>query len=329
MRTTGRTVSLALLPLLALSACGSHNDYSGGPSQPALTVAKGNPSGDAQTATVGHELANPFRIVVTRAGVPEPGATVTWQTSVPGAVLSPATSATDALGLAGTVLKLGPAAGAQSVQVSVGGAGSGVAFAATAVADAPSKLRLLTSGRVSGAVNTTLALALESKVEDRFGNAVGGVTVNWRVISGSASVAPATSVSGANGVASTTLTFGSVPGPIQIETSSQGLSGSPAILNASATGPQSSVTVQLLSSGGNRFSPTELTVAAGTTVHFDWVGGFHDVTSSGTPSFQNSGAPTSGPHTYDVSFTTPGRYEYFCSIHGSPGAGMHGTIVVQ
>jgi plastocyanin len=48
--------------------------------------------------------------------------------------------------------------------------------------------------------------------------------------------------------------------------------------------------------------------------------------------------PASGP-TWDkalasgardsVTFTTAGTYQYYCKIHGSPGAGMHATIVVQ
>ncbi|MGH7702344.1 MAG: plastocyanin/azurin family copper-binding protein [Gemmatimonadales bacterium] len=90
-----------------------------------------------------------------------------------------------------------------------------------------------------------------------------------------------------------------------------------------------STTVQLLSSGGNRFSQAVLTVASGTTVRFEWVGGTHNVTSNGSPSFSSSGAPTAAPHTYDVTFTTPGSYNYFCSVHGTATTGMRGTIVVQ
>ena len=30
-----------------------------------------------------------------------------------------------------------------------------------------------------------------------------------------------------------------------------------------------------------------------------------------------------------VTFDTTGTYGYFCIPHGSPGAGMHGTIIVQ
>jgi plastocyanin len=327
LRRTGQLVLLTL-PLLAASACGSNNNDGGGPNGSELSVAKAAPSGDAQTDIVGHQLANPLRIVVTRAGVPEPGATVAWQTSATAALLTPATGVTGADGTAATVLKLGTAAGAQTVQASVAGAGS-VSFVATAVHDAPSKLRLLTSGPVTGLVNTTLAQPLQAKAEDQFGNAVAGVSVHWQVAAGTATLSPATSTTNAQGVASTALTFGNTVGAIQIQAQSQGLTGSPAVLAATATAAPAFVTVQLLSSGGNRFSPTALTIARGTTVRFDWVGGFHDVTANGSPSFQSSGAPIAAPHTYDVTFTTAGTFNYFCSIHGSPGAGMHGAIVVQ
>lgn len=32
--------------------------------------------------------------------------------------------------------------------------------------------------------------------------------------------------------------------------------------------------------------------------------------------------------TYSHVFGAPGTYAYYCSIHGSPGAGMYGTLVV-
>jgi plastocyanin len=72
-----------------------------------------------------------------------------------------------------------------------------------------------------------------------------------------------------------------------------------------------------------------VTVAVGTTVTWTWVGGFHDVTSAGNPGFPGSGAPAAAPKSFSHTFTTPGTYLYFCSVHGSPTAGMRGTVVVQ
>lgn len=80
------------------------------------------------------------------------------------------------------------------------------------------------------------------------------------------------------------------------------------------------------------FNPVTRTVAVGTQV--TWVnkdGTTHTVTSSAVP----AGAATfssgnvGGGGQFQVTFATAGTYQYYCTIHGSPGAGMHGTVVVQ
>jgi plastocyanin len=76
----------------------------------------------------------------------------------------------------------------------------------------------------------------------------------------------------------------------------------------------------------NFFSPTPDTVSAG-TVTFSWTSGTHNVTwDSGPTTPANSGDKSSG--TYPVTLTV-GTYQYHCTLHGLPGSGMHGTIVVQ
>lgn len=80
-----------------------------------------------------------------------------------------------------------------------------------------------------------------------------------------------------------------------------------------------------------QFSPTTLTVAAGTTVTWENDGGTaHTVTSA-----------TGSADTYDLSlpsgsvthqFATAGTYNFYCKFHGAnttPPTGMHGTITVQ
>ncbi len=318
----------ALLSLLALAACGGNKNGSGGPSPTDLVLAKGTPPGDAQTATVGHALPEPFQVVVSRAGVPEADVIVAWNTTAAGAVLEPASSVTDGNGAASTHLTLGQGAGVERVNATVAGAGS-LSFTATGLPDAPSALTLVTGGTVSGPVNTTFGQPLQARVADQFGNSIPGVAVNWQVLNGAATLSPTATVTSATGIASTRLTFGNTPGAIQIAASSPGLAGSPATLGATATVAPRIVTVQLLESGGNRFNPTLVTIAPGTTVHFDWVGGFHDVTSTGTPGFTGSGGTFLPPHSYDVTFNTAGTYKYFCTEHGTPTSGMRGSIVVQ
>lgn len=79
------------------------------------------------------------------------------------------------------------------------------------------------------------------------------------------------------------------------------------------------------------FSPSSRTVAAGTTVTFVNGDGFtHTTVSNSIPSGASSWDITVGSGaSASVTLTVKGTYQYYCRIHGSPGAGMHGTIVVN
>ena len=71
----------------------------------------------------------------------------------------------------------------------------------------------------------------------------------------------------------------------------------------------------------------QTTVAAGTTVQWRATDGMtHTVTSSSTPSaFVELGVPGNG-YSSPMTFTTPGTFPYFCSIHGARV--MNGTLTV-
>jgi plastocyanin len=73
------------------------------------------------------------------------------------------------------------------------------------------------------------------------------------------------------------------------------------------------------------FSPSTLTVRAGTTVtwRFDQPSAPHNVVDLGTPPLFNSGTPR-GTGTYSFTFTAPGTYPYICQVHPS----MRGSIIV-
>ena len=91
----------------------------------------------------------------------------------------------------------------------------------------------------------------------------------------------------------------------------------------------------------NRFDPSTLTVAEGTTVTFTWPDGSinHNVVpwaSNASPIPASPGQPTllDGPTSFAVTFNTAETYRFFCTAHGSVGAtgqlsGMAGSITVQ
>jgi plastocyanin len=77
----------------------------------------------------------------------------------------------------------------------------------------------------------------------------------------------------------------------------------------------------------NFFSPTPDTVSAG-TVTFSWSSGPHNVTWDSGPGTLPANSSNKSSGTQAVALTA-GTYQYHCTLHGLPGSGMHGTIVVQ
>ena len=65
-------------------------------------------------------------------------------------------------------------------------------------------------------------------------------------------------------------------------------------------------------------------IIIGDTVQWNFTG-FHDVTSSGSPSFTSSATQSGG--SYSFQFNTLGDYYYFCSVHGA--GSMDGNIIVS
>jgi plastocyanin len=99
--------------------------------------------------------------------------------------------------------------------------------------------------------------------------------------------------------------------------------------NNPGSGNQSGGHTQDISvTGGSSFSPAVDTVAANTTVTWTWPSGggvSHNVTFQDGPA-----SPTQDTGTYQRTFSTPGTYQYRCTIHSSNfSSGMVGTIVVQ
>ena len=103
------------------------------------------------------------------------------------------------------------------------------------------------------------------------------------------------------------------------------------------------ITIQALD---NSFRPFDFEIAAGTEVIFDNRGrNDHNIlpdtikddagltallASDTSPTAWGVASPDFVPgDTYSHLFNVPGTYNYYCSIHGAPGAGMYGTLVVS
>jgi plastocyanin len=71
------------------------------------------------------------------------------------------------------------------------------------------------------------------------------------------------------------------------------------------------------------FAPHRVTVKIGTTVTWDNADDIPHTIASSTKLFRSKVLDTGG--TFSFTFTTPGAYEYFCSLHPH----MTGTIVVE
>lgn len=91
--------------------------------------------------------------------------------------------------------------------------------------------------------------------------------------------------------------------------------------------------------GQNVFSPAIINVNVGDTVAFVNKGGYHNAVAD-DGSFRcargcdgdgkgGSGSASSSNWVASVKFPTARKVGYFCEIHGSPGVGMFGTVIVR
>ena len=80
--------------------------------------------------------------------------------------------------------------------------------------------------------------------------------------------------------------------------------------------------------GDNFFKPDDIEVTAGTKVTWTNKGKIlHSVTPDKGRAFGAKTLPSGKKYSY--TFKKPGTYAYYCTFHGSPGKGQHGTIVVK
>jgi plastocyanin len=85
------------------------------------------------------------------------------------------------------------------------------------------------------------------------------------------------------------------------------------------------------------YRPQTLTITAGDTVTFVNFGGYHNVVADdgsfrcarGCDGQGGNGNSDNGVWSVTLPFADAGTFGYFCELHGSPGEGMYGTVVVE
>jgi uncharacterized protein YjdB len=218
-------------------------------------------SGGNQNGKVGTALGQPAVVrVVASDGLGVPGVTVSFVAPQGGSVGS-ASLTTDATGTASTSLTLGGAVGSQIFTASA--AGFTVNIPATASAGAQTSIVVVSGNAQRDTVLRALAQPFVAKVSDAFGNGVPGVTVTWSRVAGSGSVGNTTSVTAADGAASTVYTLGSVAGTETVTATASGVA-TPATFTATALPAVSAVARVLVALTTSRLVAGQTTQATAT-----------------------------------------------------------------
>ncbi len=180
-------------------------------------------SGNNQTALAGSTLANPLVVAVRDANNnPVANVTITFAVTAGGGTLTPLTMATNAQGQASTSLRLGNAAGANTVTASATGLTT-VTFSASGTAAPATQLVIASGNNQTGVAGTTLANPLVVTARDASGNPVANVTITFAVTAGGGTVTPASMATNAQGQASTALRLGATPSSNTVTASATGL----------------------------------------------------------------------------------------------------------
>ena len=257
---------------------------------PAQSVAKA--SGDAQQGAVGAALAESLAVRARDTfGNPVPGATVTWAVSGGNGAVSPATSQTDAQGIAKTRWTLGPRLDVPHGVTATVGTLTPVAFTANATLPSTATIIKVAGDGASATAGVAMAESLAVRVQLANGQPVPGVQVSWNASSGNGSVQPDASITQSDGTARTRVTLGNIAGPNVVAASVTGLTtatftitgvaGTPAALQKiSGDGQQGIAGEPLSQSLVVRLTDQFVNPIVGATVTWELVAGGGSVTSA-------------------------------------------------
>lgn len=200
-----RPLPIFLAVSLAAAACSRDLTSSSSPTSGTSTSSNGlNIAVDSalanQTAVVGTAIV--AKVHVTQAGQPVPGISVNWIVSADGGSVSPASSTTDAGGIASTTWTLGDTARAYTLTAAMSNGSVGVQ--ATAIAGPATTLSK--AGPDSLVIAAGASTLLTVRAADKLGNSVGGITVTWSATGGSLTANSTTT--GASGKAEVVFSTG-------------------------------------------------------------------------------------------------------------------------
>lgn len=215
-----RLVGLTVALMVGLAACedfAAPTDSDTGPAvggSGQFTLQK--VSGDSQTGNPGQELADPYVVrVVDAAGGAVPGVPVVFAIQQGGGALSSSVVVTDSSGVASVTATLPSTIDTdQTVVAGSEMAANTVSFTSSSIATTPgaANIRVVSGDGQKGIVRDTLLDPLVVEVTDGEGVAVEGVSVRWKVQSGSGSVRENPTVTNEQGLAQNRWRVGDVPG---------------------------------------------------------------------------------------------------------------------
>ncbi|HKW10597.1 MAG TPA: plastocyanin/azurin family copper-binding protein [Gemmatimonadaceae bacterium] len=181
----------------------------------------------------------------------------------------------------------------------------------------PATVSSVSLSRSTALIKPAESVSITATPKDASGNAISGKTVTWNNANSSVvSISP----NGATvSVTGTTLGTASITATVDQITSPQ---AQITVTNSFAT----SLAVDVGGSG-NAFTPNQADIASGATVTFTWSSTVvHNVTWTTAPGNLPTSSGDKGQNsTLSVTLTTPGTYNYHCTIH----AGMEGSIQVH
>lgn len=301
--------------LLVAVACGSDSTSS---SSGVVTVE----AGANQTAPVGTAL-QPYSVKVTNGSGPVNGLTVSWQVASGGGSVTPASSLTDAQGIAEAVATLGTQLGSQTVRASASGYGA-VVFTATGEAG-PATLFVKSGGDGQvGKVSQPLPQNLQVKATDQYNNPVSGQSVTWALTSGGGSISAANNTTGLDGTASVVHAMGAAAGTTTVTATVTGLGT--VTFDSKAIVPLS---FSILGGGNNVPSRTtsDLWVKDGFGYSGTWGGSGNAVfiwqlDGSGAPVLYDSIITPNIGTVSDIQVSEDGAWLVY-TAEGGPGAGIY------